>query len=232
MFAVYGLLNCGSSATVRLELQNQTDTTTATSQLSPRDFGSGLGKPTASRFAMRLAMVYLSEDVNALHDNVGNVSRIWESPHCDGEADCDYFDFAQGSTAVNAALNARAASVQPGTYRYVRLEFCRGTPAHSNVEWQAAGMDAPHGWISGTCAIDSVRLDPPLVLGAADNVSVSLGYSMDGTTMTGTTNPNYTGELHALYDKSGKMFSFDDCVRSTDTSATCFRMPTFTPSVK
>ncbi len=225
-----------STATATLTFDNKTESVTISkSGLAPADvpMQSTLARATPTRFAMRLVMVYLSEEITPTkHDNVGMVSRIWENPNCSGVADCDYFDFAEGSSAVNAALNSQAMSVQPGTYRYARLEFCRGTPDHPNVEWQVAGMTAPHGWTSGVCVIDSVRFDPPLVIAPGDNVSVSLGYTLDGTTMRADVPTTWTPESHALYDPQGAMLgAFADCVRNADgTSATCLSLPTFTPT--
>lgn len=118
-----------------------------------------------------------------------------------------FFDFSSVAT-VNAALNSQGRSIDTGTCRYVRLEFCKyGPPTNNsdpNINWTystGSVTDAPLSQAS--CGVTR-PIDPPIEVKAGDAVTITLAYTMDGTITTGTA---------------------PSC-----QSNYCFSLPTFTPS--
>ncbi len=232
-----GFIGCGSGtgASVKLELKN----TTGAGAVHAASVG-GLGIKNIvpilgpARFAMRLGQVYLAEDVDpATMDNSGNTARIWASPNCPTPSTCDYFDFARGTAAVNADLNSQALDVQPGTYRYVRLEFCiGGPPAQGNVSWQAGAMASAREFSFGECGVTSTKFDPPLQIVKGDSVSVALAYDLASISASG---PLGSGGAmpgsNVLVDDQGHWRPFIDCADDATTATkTCIDVPGFAPS--
>ena len=245
IFAILGTLSAtsacgpaaGGAAKAKLELQNVTGAALQGSTLTTQAFGglhpSSIAVSSTHYFAMKLASVYLAQDIDPqTQNNVGESAMLWVSPHCTNADDCDLFDFARPTDLVNADLNSQELDVPPGTYRYVRMEFCYhgDMPTLPNVEWQGGDMPSPHGFIGGGCGVTSKEFNPPLVLAAGDSVAVALGYDLSNATSVGQPDPNYPG-APALTADDGHGVGFNDCVvDDAGTTKTCFTVPDFVPS--
>jgi hypothetical protein len=236
--ALLGLLllsaGCTGAAKARLQLENKTGVAQAGLSGKSAD-GLHLESITLSSthyFAMKLASVYLAQDVDPRsQNNVGSTSALWTSPHCTSADDCDPFDFARPTATVNADLNSQQLDVSAGTYRYVRMEFCYHgeTPTQPNISWSGADMTTPHAFLEMECGVTSTEFSPVLDLQPGDSVAVALGYDLTGATSVGQPDPNNPG-ASALTADDGHGVGFDDCVvDDTGTVKTCFRVPTFSP---
>jgi hypothetical protein len=240
---------CGrGSATASLQLRNATGgpglkRMTPLAQLAGNAAASGFFDATweaPSVLELKLVAVYLSEDVDPVtQDNVGQTAMIYLNPQCQGDiSNCGpadtfahqvttFFDFAQGSDAVNAALNAQANAIAPATYRYARMEFCKyGPGADPNLIWQATGLSAPATGQFNACGITSQPFATPLTLKAGDSVRVELAYDLSQAAMTGTAPPDPS----TLYDAGGVAHNFMYCA-DEGTQRTCLQVPDFVPGV-
>ncbi len=224
----------GGGAKARLQLENATGA--AAAALSAQSAGglrpSSITLSSTHYFAAKLASVYLAEDIDpSTSNNKGPTAMLWVSPHCTSGDDCDFFDFARPTATVNADLNSQELDVDPGTYRYVRMEFCYHgmQPTQPNVEWSGGSMTAPHAFLSNGCGVTSAEFDPPLVLRAGDSVSVSLGYDLSSATSVGQPDPT-NPDVPALTADDGHGVGFSDCVVNDPNTKTCFALPAFTPA--
>lgn len=228
-----GTVACGEKSTVKLEVDNIT-ATAAGLRLEVAPDVSLVAAAIASVpsiFGMKLIAVYLSEDTaSGMGDNIGRTPMIYLNPACGGDiSHCDissgtspdgspiaavvgdYFDFALPSAEVNAALNAQGHSVEPGTYRYLRVEFCKYNSAGaSNVKWGTPDTGPVEFW-RDSCVI-TVPLSPALELADGDSVTVALEYDLANTISVGV------------------VASGDSCT-GADAARTCFTVPGFSPSV-
>jgi hypothetical protein len=233
MGMAFGSLACNGSAKAKLELHNATATTA--SGLTGSSAG-GLKLETVTvtpqsttYFAMKLSNVSLVPDVDPVtQNNIGEVTELWVAPSCTSADDCPFFDFARPSFEVNAELNSQARDVTPGSYRYVRVTFCKDgdKPTKPNIEWSGGDVTGKQGILEEFCAVTSSEYDPPIVLQAGDTVSVALGYDLAGATQVMETGPgdgsHGTGYSGGLY--------FDQCLVDSPTTQTCFTIPKFTPA--
>lgn len=101
-----------------------------------------------------------------------------------------YVDLAQSSSEVAAALGAGKFAVDPGTYKYLRLEVgtnALGMPGNGNPDtlpagtamnfrFKSAGMAAPYE-LRRMAGLD-VQLAQPLVIAAGDAVEIELRYTV------------------------------------------------------
>jgi hypothetical protein len=175
---------CQTGATVKMSFENRSARGQALTLSS--------GGQTPTVFGIRMVVAYLAEDQDADMNNVGNVGRIWVNPVCDPELrHCgigagaganrvtDYFDLALPSDEVNARLNAQGLTVEPGTYRLLRLDLAGPQGAQDrdvpNMRYGMAG-GAPSEVRRDNVYV--VKLDPPLVLESGDTVTMSLGYDI------------------------------------------------------
>jgi hypothetical protein len=194
------VLGCGSGGAsgVSLRFANQGPV----SGSGVRVVRQGLNERTPTTFGVKLLAVYLAADVDPVTwNNLGATEMIYFNPACGGDithcelspgtSDQDglpythfvteYFDFAADSATVNAALNAQQAQVAAGTYRYARMEFCKGNQGHvPTMQWAADG-GAPIEVVAGGCAVTSTVFDPPLTVGPGDSLAVTLAYDLAGT---------------------------------------------------
>lgn len=247
-------LACGGSATAKLKLRNDTP-----AGLAAAVHGAALRLAAAPALAtsspvapslvgIKLIAVYLAEDVDpATQDNVGRTSMIWLNAQCEDDISAcnvsgaagsyahrvtDYFDFARGTEAVNAALNSQGRAVDPGTYRYVRMEFCKLDPGTAltepNFSWQAPPMAEPRSFSVGMCGVTSKPFATPLVLKAGDAASVTVAYDLTTTVVTGAAG---TGSGGACFVTGADQVCYMDCVDdAVGGTRTCFNPPEFTPS--
>ncbi len=228
---VWVLSGCGGGETkVTLRFENEL----ASSSQQPLRIGvtrQGLEARTPTRFEMKLISVYLTEDIDpATQNNRGHTAMIYLNPTCaDDIMHCsvapgtaedglpfkhvitDFFNFSADSRQVNAALNAQARGVEPGNYRYARVEFCKyGAGQEPNIRWAADGVPT-RGFVANTCAVTSAPMDPPLHLEVGESVAITLNYNLASAV---TENGNNGGS---------------DCL-NTGAGQTCFTLPTFVPS--
>jgi hypothetical protein len=226
-----GAPSSSQSAKAKLGLRNDTGGGGLTTQQAGGLRFQDITLSFTQYFGMKLASVYLAEDVDpTTQDNVGQVADLWVSPRCTSADDCDFFNFARATGAVNADLNSQSLEVQLGTYRYARLEFCYHgeRPTQPNVSWQGADLSSPHGFIGGGCGVTSKEFNPPLVLVPGDDVSVELGYDLADSTSVG---PAENPGQNALTAPDGHGVGFDDCaVNDAMTQKDCFRIPGFVPT--
>jgi hypothetical protein len=222
---------CTGSASARLELRN--DTPSARTQSLLED-GTSL--------RMKMIAVYLSEDIDQdRHDNIGMTSMIWMNDECGGDINgCNvdayatpaggprvttFFDLARSSAEVNAEVNGQDLPIEPGTYRYARIEMCKAGPGEEpslpTVMWRAPGMDHEASFASTGCARDSVPFDPPLEIGPDDAVSVSLGYDLHASIVVGAP---------ASCGIAGYSRCFRACEDLADGTRACMDVPDFAPT--
>ncbi|MFL5301476.1 MAG: hypothetical protein ACJ79R_14145 [Anaeromyxobacteraceae bacterium] len=235
---------CGG-ATAKLKLRNDTPGAAAQGLRSAALASSA--PVTPSFVGVKLLAVYLAEDVDPRsQDNVGRTSMIWVNAQCaDDISGCnvegaagdyphrvsEFFDLAVGSDAVNAALNSQGRPVDPGTYRYVRMEFCKMQPgevlAQPNVAWQTPALPARRAFAYGACGVTSRPFETPLTLAAGDAVSVTVAYDLSTAVVSGT--PSYPGDV--CFGAAPDWVCYADCVDdAAGGTRTCFNPPEFTPS--
>jgi len=227
-----GCSNGGGSATATLSFANNSarEFTKIGSELFFRDL-----RPAPTVFQMKLIAAYVTQDIDPItQNNVGMTSMIYLNNDCEDDImHCDisggtaedgaamskvvtsYFDFAADSAAVNTALNAQARSMEVGTYKYARLEFCKYNSGNANnIKWADGTQVAtgtPQEFKRNSCTVNSVEISPAISVAAGGNITITIGYSLDDAITTGSS------------------CSGDDSAGS-GVSKACFTMPTFTPS--
>lgn len=198
---------CGKgSGSARLQFARST----ATTALDQARTGSvaALATHTATSFKKKLIAAYLAEDVDPVtQNNIGNTSMFWLNSECSEDiSNCNTFSpDRNGGTAThlitslfdftdpagtNALLNSQGRSIAVGTYRYVRIEFCKyGAPEDNdastgqhNIEWAYDdGSTTTTGKIAeDSCGVTSA-LASPIEVKDKDSVTVTLTYSLDGS---------------------------------------------------
>ena len=183
-------------------------------------------------FKMKLIAAYLTADIDPVtQNNVGMTSMFYLNPDCQEDiSHCDissgtaedgqpmsqvvthYFDFAQSSADVNAALNSQGRSIYAATYKYVRLEFCKYNSGNSdNIIWAGSSSGGDINFRRNSCTVNSAQISPAITVADGDSVTVTVAYNYNNAISTGS-------------DAMG-----DDCTGS-GASKTCFTLPQFTPS--
>lgn len=222
---------CGGKGTAKLQFAQTGNASLIQSRVMQSDPETILSTYTATGFKKKLIAAYLAEDVDPVtQNNRGNTSMFWLNTDCaDDISNCNafspdgnhstwphlvnsYFDFTNLS-ATNDALNSQGRSIDTGTYRYVRLEFCKyGAPADNdpttgqhNIEWSYGGES---GNIAESSCTVTTALPAPIEVSKGDEVTVTLTYSLLGSV---TENSSGTPS-------------------SACTAHYCFSSPTFTPS--
>lgn len=193
---------CGGKGTARLQFSNSAaapNTVRITAQQA-----QALGFTAASSFKMKLIAAYLAEDMDPVtQNNVGNTSMFWLNSDCsDDIMSCttdpttnggkdeqgntwrhtvsSFFDFSNVAT-VNTTLNSQGREIDTGTYKYVRLEFCKwqGTDSnYDNIKWSYNGTE--HSFAQSSCNV-TAAISPPIEVKSGDTVTITLAYSLDGT---------------------------------------------------
>jgi hypothetical protein len=235
----------GGSATAKLELRNDTAAHRPALRSALETAGEAV---TPSVLGMKLLAVYLAENVDpATQDNVGRTSMIWVNPQCAGDiGSCnvsgapgsdahrvtDFFDFALGTDAVNAALNSQGRPVDAGIYRFVRMEFCKLAPGAAlgepNVEWQAGALSARRRLSYPGCGVTSEAFAAPLELKDGDSVSVTVAYDLARTIASGTPSDGAHG---MCFGTPPDRVCYMDCADGPAAGTrTCVNPPVFTPS--
>ena len=107
-------------------------------------------------------------------------------PDCSLDKVTTFFDLARASSVVNADLNSQALPIQPGTYNYVMMGLCTGTPNQPNISFQVSGMTAAAGISVPECVQYSTKFAAPLVVNDGDAVTVTLTYDLTNTILEST----------------------------------------------
>jgi hypothetical protein len=221
----------GGSATATLKMSNTANPGSSLFWNPHPGDTAGLTPSTPTTFKMKLIAAYLAQDIDpTTQNNVGGTSMFYLNPdcandimHCDisaGTAEdgapyshvvTSFFDFAQTSSQVNAALNAQALSIEAASYKYVRLEFCKVNSGNSNnIQW-GDGQNAVKSFKRNSCTVNSAVMSPAITVNAGDSVTVSVAY-------------NYANSISTGAGATG-----DDTTGSGGTTQG-FTLPTFTPS--
>ena len=145
----------------------------------------------------------------------------------------DYFDLSRSTADIDAELGSEDREIDPGTYRYARVELCKalGGQAEATVPtlmWKAADMAGEQPFTSGDCGRTSLELDPPLVLAAGDRVGVQLGYDLAQAIMTGA--PADAGVAGCGTALAGLDHCFRACVDVSASERSCMDFPDFAPT--
>ena len=203
--------------------------------ITPKDVRT-LTTEAATAFQMKLIAVYLTEDIDPdTGSNIGATALVYLNEECEDDiSHCDistgpaedgtdmahiistYFDFAQSSADVNAAINAQGNDIDVGTYKYARLEFCKYNAADSeNIKWNSTSVAAEQSFQRDQCTVNSAEFAEPIVLADGDTTTVTLGYDISETVAI-TTRPD----------------GCDDSVDIGSGNFACFGLPSFVPSAE
>jgi hypothetical protein len=222
-------VDTGGEATVQLALEQTSEAPVArTARIHALAVTSG----RATQFSMKLIAAYITEDIDSVsQSNVGKTGIIYMNSEClDDISHCDidggtaedglpmdkiltsFFDLSL-TEAANTAIRAQGRTVDAGTYRYARLEFCKyDSGTADNIKWDD-GVVGEQSFRRTLCTVNSAEMDPPLELAGGDSVTLTLSYDLSTAVQVGS-------------DAVG-----DDCTGSGETT-TCFTLPTFMPSVE
>lgn len=243
------LLGCMGSASARLELANQT---TSTPVRSADALAGVLADGTSLR--LKLIAAYIAEDVDPVtQNNLGRTAMIWLNAECEDDiSGCNvagiampagprvtqYFDLSRATSEVNAELNSQDSPIEPGTYRYARVELCKSYPGDPPPQvptllWKGPGMAVEQAFASGDCGRTSLPFDPPLEIAAGDAVTVSLGYDLAAAIVAGAPHPSASHCSFAIAghnDPSGAPHCFRTCVDTAADHRVCMDFPELSPS--
>lgn len=239
------LSGCVGEASARLELANDTVTPLART-------AAVLADGTSLR--LKLLAVYLAEDIDpATQDNVGPSAMIWLNPACEGDVSgCNvagmalpvgprvtqYVDLARPTAEVNAELNSQDAAIEPGTYRYARVELCKSLGGQAQAEiptlmWKGPGMATEQPFVSGDCGRTSLPFDPPLVIADGEAVTVSLGYDLGTAVVAGAPHanaPHCSLAIAGHDDANGEPHCFRACAEPAPGERVCMDFPALAPA--
>ena len=242
------LSGCMGSASARLELDNRTASPAArTAQV--------LADGTSLR--LKLIAAYVAEDIDPMtQNNFGRTAMIWLNDECNGDiSGCNvagmtmpaggprvmqYFDLSRPTSEVNAELNSQDASIEPGTYRYARVEMCKSYPGDALTQiqtmmWRGPGMSSEQAFVSGDCGRTSLPFDPPLEIAAGESVAVSLGYDLAAAIVAGAphpASPHCSFAIAGHDDPGGAPHCFRTCVDTAPDHRVCMDFPDLSPSAK
>ena len=212
---------CGSSGQAKVAFKN---TLVDLGTMRTNALTENTGTVTPTEFQMKLIAVYLAEDIDPVtQNNVGGTEMIYLNPACNEDiSNCDlsgatyaptYFDFSGSSATVNAAINAQARSVAAGSYKYVRIEFCKYNPENAaGVKFKTADMSEAKEFKHTNCGVTSAEAVPPIPVEEGKTVTISLAYDLDKSVFESTSAP--------AYDYCGPVAA----------GSHCFSIPQFTPS--
>jgi len=183
-----------------------------------------------SVFGIKLIAAYLAEDIDPVtQNNVGQTAMVYLNEACEDDImHCDvsggtaedgapmdkivtsFFDLSSPGS-VNEQLNSQGRGVGVGSYKYVRLEFCKYNSGDAeNVQWGTDSVGT-QSFQRDMCSVNSAEMTTPLELAEGDSVTLTLSYDLSASVSVGS-------------DAFG-----DDCTGS-DASKTCFTLPEFTPA--
>jgi hypothetical protein len=182
-----------SSGKAKLAVENVTDAANASKhrvKFMNRDAPEGVTTHTPDYLGIKLIAAYLAEDVDqTTGENVGETVMIYLNPACNEDiGNCniggnydnivsDFFEFTATTETVNAQLNAQERDVPPGTYKYVRLEFCKLSEGASNFSFQASTMTEAHSFSRPSCTT-TAECVPPIEIPEGGSIRVRLDYDL------------------------------------------------------
>jgi hypothetical protein len=137
-----------------------------------------------------------------------------------------YFDLNRSSTEVNAELNSQDVKILPGTYEKIALgmlgEQQGGKNTYNNTTWSYDSVAARE--FAAIVTEWSAVIDPPLVVGEEDNVTITLNYSLAGSVTTGLSD----AEIKVAGEGTIQPGRYDDC---NDERTICINAPSLTVTV-
>jgi hypothetical protein len=156
----------------------------------------------AEQFELKILSAYLTEDVGPAMENTGRSERIWVNPGCPSadacrDSDVDYFDLSDPEEA-NRQLNSQGLAIAPGSYRYVRVEFCIGGARGNIVRYKSAAMPAAVEATYGGCAVTSERLEPAVEITDGSTVTIALEYDLTQQPLYYAVGSDTCGSLDSL----------------------------------
>ncbi len=216
---------CGSKdATAKLKFTKTARMFDVASTVLPGDLRANA--PTT--FKMKFIAAYLAEDIaEGTGNNVGMTSMFYLNPECaDDISHCDisagtaedgtpmskiittFFDFTS-DTAANTAINSQGRTITAGSYKYVRLEFCKyASGTDPNIQWAdtANSVSTVQEFKQTSCTVNSAEITPPITIAAGGSATVNLTYDLSSTVTSGGSGANCSSNNF------------------------CFQLPTFVPS--
>ena len=223
---------CGGKGTAKLQFSAASrlapSSKTHSISVTPAE-AQAMGLAAASSFQMKLIAAYLAEDIDpSTQNNVGMTSMFWLNSECgDDIMHCDvdssvhgglaedgspwthtvstFFDFSNVTT-VNSTLNSQGREIETGTYKYVRMEFCKYSPTTPNIKWTY--NSSTNQFAQSSCNVTR-EITPPIEVADGDTVTITLAYDLANSVSAG-----------------GGGGAGSNC----DGSGNCFVLPTFTPS--
>ena len=149
---------------------------------------------------IKLTEVYLAEDMDENQDNVGKTPMIYINPECNNDVEScdvearddvkhvvsDYFDFSQSTEDINAELNAQNRTIEPGTYKYVRMEMCKYVTKDDTYNILFKGViddgsgntkEVSQSFSEAECNV-TAEFDNPVTITSSDTVVVKLQYTV------------------------------------------------------
>ena len=229
---------CGPGTTVKIALANGNPKALTSS--SRQALTGTSGAPSA--FGVKLTAIYLVEDQEDataegdwLGNNLGKQIRVWTDPACgqdisdEGCADATYFDLNRPSAEVNAALNAQAATAEPGTYRYIKVALlgsqAKSANPYKNTTWADADSSTPTQEFASVQTEWGVPFTSPLVVAAGEFITATLTYDLAAIVYRGSDAPEKVSGQGKY--QPGKA---DDCSDTTGAARTCIEFPALTAS--
>lgn len=184
-----------------------------------------VGYLTPSTFDVKIAAVYLSEDIDPnTSDNIGLTPMIYLNPACNGDVtsysneDLNYFNFAAEPDVVSEQMNAKAEAIPALTYRYVRIEFFKeSNDGYKNVRWGTE--DFTQEFLNGTGVI-TVKFDEAISVEDGQAIRVVLEYDISESIVV-----NDNSGMIVNADHSHDQYEDGDIIYD-------FIMPVFHPTVE
>lgn len=209
MTAAMLLVGCGkkgSDANVEVEFVNHTvsaqkaeyEAVGIRGLLSALSLQSDSVASTPLIYQMKLVAFYMVEAIDEVTgNNQGAGTHLWVNKNCDSDLTycginpaqtngytADYFDFAQGSAAVNKEFNSykrdtKDSQIGIGTYNYIRMDFTGKVLSDSDKTPNLKFGSQVANEVRAQNQAVLVKMDKPLVLEKGDTFTVQLAYSLD-----------------------------------------------------
>lgn len=160
----------------------------------------GVSDHTLNAFRAKVVAIYLSEDIAEGQDeNTGNTSMIYLNPQCNGDiSSCDVTDQSIGGPAAENIVTdmfnladpefqipKQSRSVDTGTYKYLRFEFCKWTNSDTLAN-RSCQADSVTAWeyVNNHC-VSTYEFSEPLNIAAGDAVDLDVGFVADSIMSVG-----------------------------------------------
>jgi len=172
----------------------------------------------------KIIAIYLSQDMDENGTNIGTTSMVYLNPNCNNNISLcdistpslknnpkkntynlvqDYFELARPSDIVNAEINAQYRTIKPGTYKYLRFEFCKYNDENHKTLSYAGILDGeafgPIELQTGGCTSDILLLNP-IEVEEGETITVNLNYTYENLFIHGDLNDTFDYSLGFLND--------------------------------